>query len=132
MTEEDLDEDRLYQIQIDVYTRYLDEQSSPEHNRYVFSYTITISNQSDYPARLINRHWVITDAEGGVEEVRGRGVVGEQPYLAPGEQFQYTSGTILKTPVGSMEGSYGMVTDEGVEFEAVIPPFSLAVPKILH
>ncbi|QFY89033.1 Co2+/Mg2+ efflux protein ApaG [Magnetovirga frankeli] len=132
MSEEDLDEDRLYQIQIDVYTRYLDEQSSPEDNRYVFSYTITISNQSEYPAKLVNRHWLITDAEGGVEEVRGRGVVGEQPYLGPGEQFQYTSGTILKTPVGSMEGSYGMVTDEGVEFEAVIPPFSLAVPRILH
>jgi ApaG protein len=125
-------EDRLYQIQIDVQTRYMDEQSSPEHERYVFSYTITIHNKGDYPAKLLNRHWVITDAEGGVEEVRGRGVVGEQPYLQPGGQFQYTSGTILKTPVGSMEGSYGMVTDEGVQFEAVIPAFSLAVPKILH
>lgn len=124
--------DRLYQIQIDVQTRYMDEQSSPDDSRYVFSYTITISNKGEYPAKLVNRHWLITDAEGGVEEVRGRGVVGEQPYLEPGEQFQYTSGTILKTPVGSMEGSYGMVTDEGVQFEAVIPAFSLAIPKILH
>jgi ApaG protein len=125
-------EDRLYQIQIDVQTRYMMEQSSPEDDRYVFSYTITIRNQGDHPAQLLNRHWVITDAEGGVEEVRGRGVVGEQPYLQPGGQFQYTSGTILKTPVGSMEGSYGMVTDDGVQFEAVIPPFSLAVPQMLH
>lgn len=126
------DPDRLYQIQIDVQTRYMDEQSSPEDSRYVFSYTITISNKGEHPAKLLNRHWLITDAEGGVEEVRGRGVVGEQPYLEPGGQFQYTSGTILKTPVGSMEGSYGMVTDEGIQFEAVIPPFSLAIPKILH
>ncbi len=130
MTQE-IDE-TLYQIQIEVQTRYIDEQSSPDDERYVFAYTITISNKGEHSAKLINRHWVITDAEGGVEEVRGRGVVGEQPYLEPGGQFQYTSGTVLKTPVGSMQGSYGMVTEDGLEFEADIPPFSLAVPNLLH
>lgn len=119
-------------ISVNVQTQYVEEQSSPEEQRFVFAYTVTISNQGTLPAKLIKRHWVITDADGGVEEVRGRGVVGEQPYLAPGHQFQYTSGTVLKTPIGCMEGSYGMVDDQGEEFEAKIPAFSLAVPKLLH
>jgi ApaG protein len=121
-----------YLIQVDVTTRYLDDQSSPADERFVFTYTITISNKGAHAARLVKRHWVITDAEGGVEEVRGRGVVGEQPYLAPGQAFRYTSGTVLKTPIGSMRGSYSLVTDQGEQFEAEIPAFSLAVPNILH
>ena len=130
MTTENIDP--LFQIQVNVTTRYLDEQSSPRDERFVFAYTITISNKGEHAARLVKRHWVITDAEGGVEEVRGRGVVGEQPYLVPGGEFQYTSGTILKTPVGSMAGSYSLVTDEGEQFEAEIPAFSLSVPHFLH
>lgn len=119
-------------IRVKVQAQYVEEQSSPEERRYVFAYTVTISNKGSSAAKLINRHWVITDADGGVEEVRGRGVVGEQPFLEPGSKFQYTSGTVLKTPIGSMEGCYGMVDEEGDEFETIIPVFSLAVPKLLH
>ena len=97
-----------------------------------FSYTITIHNTGGEPAKLLRRHWVITDANGKVEEVSGEGVVGEQPYLKPGEAFRYTSGAMLDTPVGSMEGEYEMIDDEGREFLAPIPPFSLAVPNKLH
>lgn len=119
-------------IQIQVKTRYLEDQSSPEEQRFVFSYTINISNQGTQAAQLVDRHWRITDADGGVEEVRGKGVIGKQPRLEPGAEFQYTSGTVLKTPVGSMEGSYGMVSEDGQSFEAKIAPFSLAVPRMLH
>lgn len=119
-------------IKIRVQTRYLDEQSSPEDQRYVFSYTISISNQGTQSAQLLDRHWRITDADGGIEEVHGKGVVGKQPKLQPGGEFQYTSGTVLKTPVGSMEGSYGMLSADGQSFEARIAPFSLAVPHMLH
>ncbi len=121
-----------YNIQVEVETRYMAEQSDPNQNRHVFAYTITIVNQGSVPARLLTRHWVITDAEGKVQEVRGEGVVGEQPYLKPGDGFRYTSGTILETPVGSMQGSYQMVADDGTEFDAEIPAFNLAVPNALH
>lgn len=110
--------------------QYQPEQSSPEENRYVFAYTITIENQGSEPARLLDRHWIITDAEGQAQEVRGEGVVGEQPHLRPGERFQYTSGAILTTPLGSMHGSYGMIGDDGTRFEADIPAFSLASTRL--
>jgi len=119
-------------IKIGVETVYLPDQSSPGENRYAFAYTITIRNEGDEPAKLVNRHWIITDANGKVQEVRGEGVVGETPYLKPGEGFQYTSGTLLDTPVGSMEGEYEMEDDAGARFWTPIPPFSLAVPRSLH
>lgn len=121
-----------YNTQVEVQTTYIPEQSDPDQNRFVFAYTVTISNEGQVPAKLLARHWIITNADGKVEEVEGEGVVGEQPYLNPGEQFQYTSGTVLETPVGSMHGTYQMVADDGVEFEAEIPVFTLSVPQILH
>ena len=121
-----------YNTQVEVQTSYISEQSDPEENRFVFAYTITISNEGLVPAKLLTRHWIITNADGKVEEVEGEGVVGEQPYLNPGEQFQYTSGTVLETPVGSMHGTYQMIADDGVEFEAEIPVFTLSVPNTLH
>ncbi|MDX1334880.1 MAG: Co2+/Mg2+ efflux protein ApaG [Gammaproteobacteria bacterium] len=120
------------QITVDVETDYIEGESSPEEDRYVFSYTITIRNEGNAPAKLLTRHWVITDANGHVQEVKGEGVVGEQPHLNPGEGFKYTSGTILETPVGVMQGSYQMVTDEGEEFDATIDPFRLSIPRVLH
>lgn len=121
-----------FDIAIQVATNYVDEQSSPESDRYVFAYTITISNNGSIPARLMSRHWVITDANGKVQEVSGDGVVGEQPHLNPGEEFRYSSGAVLETPVGSMQGLYRMKGDNGVRFDAAIPPFTLAVPGVLH
>lgn len=121
-----------YTIDIEVETTYIDEQSVPEQDRYVFAYTITIHNIGTLPARLLTRHWLITDSNGKVQEVRGEGVVGEQPHLQPGESFRYTSGTILETAVGSMQGSYQMIADDGVEFDAPIAPFTLSVPRTLH
>jgi len=120
------------QIDIDVVTDYISEQSDPTVDRYVFAYTITINNSGAIPAKLLNRHWLITDANGKVQEVRGEGVVGEQPHLNPGEHFEYTSGAVLETPVGVMEGEYEMVTDEGDTFLAPIDRFSLAIPRTLH
>lgn len=119
-------------ISVEVATSYIEEQSVPDQDRYVFAYTITIHNEGEIPAKLMTRHWLITDANGKINEVRGEGVVGEQPYLQPGESFQYTSGTMIDTPVGSMEGSYQMVTDDGQEFDAEIPAFTLSVPRTLH
>ena len=121
-----------YTIAVDVATRYLDEQSEPEQNRYVFAYTINIRNNGRVPARLVARHWVITDANGKVQEVEGEGVVGEQPRLRPGEGFQYTSGAVLETSLGTMKGSYAMVADDGTQFDAPIPAFTLAIPRTLH
>jgi len=121
-----------YDIQIEVVPAYIEEQSDPDVEHYVFSYTVTIINNGKIPAKLLTRHWVITDAEGEVQEVKGDGVVGEQPYLKPGEGFQYTSGTMMKTPVGSMHGSYQMLADDGVEFDATIPEFYLLAPNTLH
>ena len=119
-------------IGVDVATIYVDEQSEPEADRYVFAYTITISNNGDVPATLRSRHWIITDANGKVQEVSGDGVVGEQPHLNPGERFRYSSGAVLETPVGAMQGLYRMETDRGTTFEAPIAPFTLAVPGLLH
>lgn len=120
------------QIRVSVETNYLAEQSDPVGERYVFSYTITIENEGSEPARLLRRHWIITDANGKVQEVRGDGVVGEQPHLNPGQGFRYSSGAILETPVGTMHGSYQMRTDDGQNFDAPIAPFRLAVPGSLH
>jgi ApaG protein len=119
-------------INIEVETSYLDDQSEPREQRYVFAYTITIRNEGDAPAKLLTRHWIITDANGRVQEVKGEGVVGEQPYLKPGQGFRYSSGAVLETPVGTMQGSYQMVTDDGASFEAPIPAFRLAMPGMLH
>ncbi len=119
-------------IRIQVATHYIDEQSEPESDRYVFAYTITIVNNGDVAARLISRHWIITDANGKVQEVIGDGVVGEQPHLEPGEEFRYSSGAVLETPVGAMQGLYRMEADNGVNFDAPIAPFTLAVPGMLH
>ena len=121
-----------HKIRVEVETYYLDEQSSPSEQRYVFSYTITIKNEGELPAKLLTRHWIITDANGKVKEVRGEGVVGEQPHLEPGQGFRYSSGAVLETPVGTMQGSYQMVDDEGQRFDAPIPPFRLAIPGILQ
>ncbi len=120
------------QIRVEVETSYLDEQSDPNERRYVFSYTITIRNEGPVPARLLTRHWIITDANGKVQEVRGDGVVGEQPHLKPGQGFRYSSGAVLETPVGAMQGSYEMLGDDGQRFDAPIQPFRLAMPGILQ
>ncbi len=119
-------------ISIEVVTDYVDAQSEPDIGRYVFAYTITIENLGNVPARLMSRHWVITDANGKVQEVSGDGVVGKQPRLVPGEKFRYSSGAVLETPVGSMQGRYNMEADGGDSFIAPIPAFTLAVPGILH
>ena len=119
-------------IRVDVETTYVPAQSDPEQKRFVFSYTITIRNQGEVPAKLLTRHWIITDANGKVQEVRGEGVVGEQPHIKPGEGFRYSSGAVLETPVGAMQGAYQLVNDRGVTFDAPIAPFRLAVPGMLH
>ncbi len=119
-------------IQIDVQTQYIEEQSNPDQDYYVFAYTITIINKGDQAARLLNRHWIITDSNHKVQEVRGEGVVGEQPHLKPGEQFVYTSGTMLETSVGTMRGSYEMQSDDGNRFDASIDEFVLSTPRVLH
>jgi ApaG protein len=124
--------DHSCDISIRVATDYVDEQSEPDADRYVFAYTITIANTGDVAARLISRHWIITDANGKVQEVSGDGVVGEQPHLSPGEEFRYSSGAVLETPVGAMQGLYRMEADNGVNFDAPIAPFTLAVPGVLH
>jgi ApaG protein len=119
-------------IRVEVETAYLPDQSDPSAPRYVFAYTITIHNTGDVPATLLTRRWIITDANGKVREVAGQGVVGEQPCIPPGQAHRYSSGAIIETPVGVMEGSYGMVTEDGVSFPAPVPAFRLAVPGILH
>jgi ApaG protein len=124
--------DPRYNIRVEVETSYLEHQSAPHEHRYVFSYTITIRNEGEVPAKLLTRHWVITDANGQVQEVRGEGVVGEQPHLQPGQGFRYSSAASLQTPVGSMQGSYQMLADDGAHFDAPIPVFRLAIPGMLH
>ena len=119
-------------IRVEVETAYIEEQSDPKDKRFVFSYTITIRNEGQVPARLLTRHWIITDANGNVKETRGDGVVGEQPYLKPGQGFRYSSGAVIETPVGTMQGSYQMVDDAGQRFDAPIAPFRLAMPGVLH
>ncbi len=123
---------KKYDIDVRVQTAYIESQSDPDAGRYVFAYTITISNRGTVPARLLTRHWIITDANAKVQEVRGEGVVGEQPHLRPGASFEYTSGTMIHTPVGSMRGSYQMVADDGTHFDAEIPIFTLSSPQTLH
>ena len=124
--------DPQHQIQIEVETSYLEEQSEPGEQRFVFAYTITLRNSGKVPAKLMTRHWIITDANGRIQEVRGEGVVGEQPHLQPGQGFRYSSGAVLETPVGSMQGSYQMLADDGAHFDAPIPVFRLAMPGMLH
>jgi len=121
-----------YEFIVSIKTRYLAEQSEPEHSKYVFAYTVTIKNTGQVAAQLISRHWVIVDANNHKEEVRGLGVVGQQPLLQPGEKFEYTSGTALDTPQGSMSGKYFCVAEDGEQFEALIPEFVLSLPRTLH
>src|SRR5665647_588385 len=124
--------DKLRQVTVTAHTRYVAEQSDESNERFVFAYTITIRNTGELTAKLRSRHWIITDGHEKVNEVRGLGVVGEQPVLKPGQSFEYTSGTIIATPVGVMRGSYEMVTEDGVAFDAQIPAFTLSVPRVLH
>ncbi|MCH7829174.1 MAG: Co2+/Mg2+ efflux protein ApaG [Proteobacteria bacterium] len=119
-------------IRIQVATSYVAEQSDPDSDRYVFAYTITITNNGAIAAQLISRHWIITDANGKVQEVIGDGVVGKQPHLNPGEKFRYSSGAVLETPVGAMQGLYKMKAADGITFDAPIAPFTLAVPGLLN
>jgi ApaG protein len=124
--------DKKHDISVTSRTAFIPDQSDLESGRYVFAYTITIINTGSVPAQLVSRHWIITDSNNQVQEVRGLGVVGEQPTLRPNESFQYTSGTAIATPVGTMRGSYQMVADGGVQFEAPIPEFTLSMPRVLH
>ena len=121
-----------HEVSVTAQVQYLADQSDEPGGRYVFAYTITIRNAGSLAAQLISRHWIITDAQGLVQEVRGLGVVGAQPLIQPGESFEYTSGTSIATPVGTMRGSYQMLASDGSRFEAVIPEFTLSVPRVLH
>jgi ApaG protein len=121
-----------YEFTVTVESAFVKEQSDDEQHRYVFSYTVKIRNTGSIAAQLISRHWIITDASDRVQEVRGLGVVGEQPFLKPGEQFEYTSGTVLASPVGSMRGSYHMTAEDGEQFDTEIAPFTLSMPRVLH
>lgn len=124
--------DPRYQVDVSVTTRFLAEQSQPEHDRFAFAYSITVRNNGSVPARLLSRHWVITDGDGHVEEVRGEGVVGQQPLIDAGQSHSYSSGTVMTTKVGTMQGTYQMLAEDGTRFDAVIKPFRLAVPGALH
>jgi ApaG protein len=124
--------DRRYEISVSTRTQYLADQSDEGAGRFVFAYTITIRNTGRIAAQLISRHWYITDADSQVQEVRGLGVVGEQPLIKPGESFEYTSGTAIATQVGTMRGAYQMVAEDGTRFDASIPEFTLSVPRVLH
>lgn len=125
-------EEKKYLIEISAVPQFIPDQSDPENDRYVFAYTITIRNVGSVAAQLISRHWIISDAHDEVQEVRGLGVVGEQPLLQPGMAFEYTSGCALATPIGTMKGSYQMTAEDGTQFEAPIPEFVLAIPRVLH
>jgi ApaG protein len=127
-----MESDKKYEVSVSAETEYISDQSDEAKDRYVFSYTINIRNTGTIPAQLIGRHWIITDAHNHVQEVRGLGVVGAQPLLKPGENFTYTSGTALNTSVGTMRGSYQMVAEDGTQFDAPIPEFTLSVPRVLH
>lgn len=124
--------DNKYRIEVSPLPQFIPEQSDPDNDRYIFAYTIAIKNIGEVPAQLISRHWIITDANNDVQEVRGLGVVGKQPLLQPGESFEYTSGSSLTTPIGTMKGAYQMVAEDGTHFEAEIPEFVLASPRALH
>lgn len=121
-----------YDISVKARTVYIADQSDPARDRYVFAYTITITNTGSVAAQLLSRHWIITDASNKVQEVKGKGVVGEQPHLRPGQSFEYTSGSAIATPVGTMRGSYEMLADDGTQFDAPIPEFTLSMPRVLH
>ena len=123
---------KRYEITVTTQTQYVAEQSDEANGRFVFAYTITIRNTGSMPAQLIARHWIIKDGKEQTQDIRGLGVVGSQPLLKPGESFEYTSGTAIATPVGTMRGSYQMVSEEGVQFEAVVPEYTLSVPRVLH
>jgi ApaG protein len=124
--------EKKYDITVAARTAFVPDQSDLDTGRYVFAYTITITNTGTVPAQLVSRHWIITDSNNQVQEVRGAGVIGEQPLLRPNESFQYTSGTAIATPVGTMRGSYQMVAEDGVQFDAPIPEFMLSMPRVLH
>ncbi len=124
--------DKKYNITVAARTAFIPDQSDVDSSRYVFAYTITITNTGTLPAQLVSRHWIITDSNNQVQEVRGLGVVGEQPTLRPNESFQYTSGTAIATPVGTMRGTYQMVAEDGMQFDARIPEFTLSMPRVLH
>jgi ApaG protein len=123
---------KKYEITVAAHATYVENQSDPSRDAYVFAYRIKVTNTGSVPAQLVSRHWIITDGEHRVQEVKGEGVVGQQPVLAPGESFEYTSGTHLATPVGTMRGTYRMVAEDGHAFDAAIPPFTLSVPRVLH
>ena len=125
-------ESKRYEVTVEPVARFLADQSDPAKNQYVFTYTITITNTGDIAAQLLGRHWIITDADHKVQEVKGLGVVGQQPLLQPGESFEYTSGASIPTSVGTMQGSYQMLAADGKAFDAPIPPFTLSVPRTLH
>jgi len=125
-------EQKKYQMTVSAQTQFLEDQSAADKERFVFAYTMRIENTGSVAAQLISRHWIITDAEGVVQEVRGLGVVGHQPMIKPGEHFEYTSSSSIATPVGTMRGTYQMVADDGVHFDAPIPDFTLAMPRVLH
>ena len=124
--------DRKHEVTVTARTVFIPEQSDVSNGRYVFAYTMTIHNAGSVPVQLVSRHWIITDSNNQVQEVRGMGVVGEQPRLQPNESFEYTSGTAIATPVGTMRGSYQMVAGDGVQFDAAIPEFTLSMPRVLH
>jgi ApaG protein len=124
--------EKKYEITVTATTAYIAEQSDADAGRYVFAYTITLQNTGTVTAQLVSRHWVITDANNQAQEVRGLGVVGEQPTLRPDQRYEYTSGTAIATPVGTMRGTYQMVADDGLQFNAKIPEFTLSIPRVLH
>ena len=132
MHHETMADSKRYEIEVVAKPAYLADQSDPAKGQYVFAYTITITNSGNVTAQLISRHWIITDGEHRVQEVKGLGVIGQQPVLKPGERFEYTSGASLPTPVGTMRGTYQMVAEDGHHFEAAIPSFTLSVPRTLH
>ena len=125
-------ESRKYQVAVSAIPQFIADQSDPATERYVFAYTITIENVGTVPAQLISRHWIITDGNSRVQEVRGLGVIGQQPLLNPGETFEYTSGCQLDTPVGTMRGSFQMTAEDGTQFDADIAEFTLSIPRVLH
>jgi ApaG protein len=123
---------KTHDIAVSARTVYLADQSDPENGRHVFAYTIRITNNGSVAAQLLSRHWIITDASNRVQEVKGLGVIGEQPLLQPGETFEYSSGSVIATAVGTMRGSYQMRATDGTEFDAAIPEFTLSMPRVLH
>jgi ApaG protein len=123
---------KKYEITVAAHATYIADQSDPSRDQYVFAYRIKVTNTGSVSAQLMSRHWIITDSEHRVQEVKGQGVIGQQPVLKPGESFEYTSGTQLPTPVGTMHGTYQMVAEDGCAFDAPIPPFTLSVPRVLH